>query len=155
MSTPIKFGELFHTGIAVRDVDAAKAEYADLMDVTFEFQGEVEVPVWLPEGARMLNVKFAYTAQGPHRLELVRTVPGTWWGVPGAGHAHHLGYWCDDVPAATAELTRRNLSLVAKVGVLEADLDAPIVIFQTTSGLYVELVSSELQAQMFGANDHH
>jgi hypothetical protein len=149
MTTPINFGTMYHTGIVVKDVDAAMAEYSDIMGVSFGLQGEQEMPVWMPSGARTMNFRFAYTAEGPHRLELVRETPGTLWTMPGVGHAHHLGYWCDDVPAATAELVQRGVPIAAKVGVSDPDEDAAIVLFQAKSGIYLELISSEMRSVMF------
>jgi catechol 2,3-dioxygenase-like lactoylglutathione lyase family enzyme len=150
MNPPIDFGELYHTGIVVEDIEAAKAEYTDFMGVSFGFQGEADMPVWFPDGAKTVTFRFAYTAQGPHRLELVGALPGTLWTAPSPGHAHHLGYWCDDVPAASAELTRRGAPLAAKLGTLEPDEDGVIVLHRAPSGIYLELVSSEMRAQMFG-----
>jgi catechol 2,3-dioxygenase-like lactoylglutathione lyase family enzyme len=150
MTTPISFGQLYHTGIVVEDFEAAKAEYTELMGVTFGFQGEVEMPVWFPDGPKTVTFRFAYTDQGPHRLELVGEIPGTLWEVPGPGRVHHAGYWCDDVKATSRELSGRGLPLLAKVGVASGDEDASIVFFQAKSGLYIELISSEMKAAMFG-----
>src|SRR5688572_25212443 len=149
MEPLVAFAELYHTGIVVDDVDAAKEEYSDLMGVTWGLEGEVDVPVWMPEGARTMSFRYAYTAEGPHRLELVRPTPGTIWTVSGVGHAHHLGYWCDDVVGASAELSRRGLPLRARVGVDTAEGDVPIVIHQARTGIYIELVDASRRDVMF------
>jgi hypothetical protein len=147
---PIAFGELYHTGIVVDDVDAAKAEYTDVMGVGWGPEGEYEVPVWLPDGARTVTFKLAYSSEGPHRLELVRAIPGTLWTVSGPGHAHHLGYWSDDVAGASEELSRRGLPLVARVGTTERDGEPSAVFHQARTGAYIELVTSAARAGMFG-----
>ena len=152
MTPLLRHADLYHTGIVVDDVDAAKAEYSDLMGVTWGPEGEVDVSVWLPDGMRMMSFKYAYTAEGPHRLELVRPTAGTLWTVTGPGHAHHIGYWCDDVPAMSAAMSARGMPLAPKVGVESADEDASIVLHRTASGLYVELVSSAARIMMFGEN---
>jgi hypothetical protein len=59
----IKFSDLYHTGIVVEDVDAAKAEYTDLTGVTWGPEGEVEMPVCFPDGATTVSFRFAYTTQ--------------------------------------------------------------------------------------------
>jgi Glyoxalase/Bleomycin resistance protein/Dioxygenase superfamily len=146
----IKFSDLYHTGIVVEDVDAAKAEYSDLTGVTWGPEGEVDMPVCLPGGPTTVSFRFAYTTQGPHHLELVRQIPGTLWTVSGPGQAHHLGYWCDDVAGASAELTRRGLPLCAKIGVDDPDAAAPFVIHQTRTGAYVELVDAAMRPVIFG-----
>lgn len=147
---PVDFGELYHTGIIVDDVDAAKEEYSELMGVTWGLEGERDVPVWMPEGARTMSFRFAYTAEGPHRLELVRPTPGTLWEVTGVGHAHHLGYWCADVAGTSRELARRGLPLRAKVGVDDEADDAGIVLHQARTGVYIELVDVANRERMFG-----
>jgi hypothetical protein len=146
----IKFSNLFHTGIVVEDIDAAKQEYADLLGVGWGFHGEFEMPVWFPSGPSKISFSFAYTAEGPHRLELVRQLPGTLWTATGAGQVHHVGYWCDDVVDASAELARRGLPLCAKVGVDDPDAPSPIVIHQASTGAYLELIDIAMRPTMFG-----
>lgn len=146
----INFGEMYHTGIVVDEVEVAKAEFSALMGVTWGVQGETDMPIWTPSGPRIVNFKYAYTNEGPHRLELVGRIPGTLWEVTGAGHAHHFGYWCDDVESTSAEMVNRGMPLVAKVGVDNAEADAMIVLHQMKTGAYIELVSSLAREQMFG-----
>jgi catechol 2,3-dioxygenase-like lactoylglutathione lyase family enzyme len=146
----IKFSNLFHTGIVVKDIEAAKTEYTDVFGVGWAFQGEFEMPVWMPSGPITISFCFAYTAEGPHRLELVRELPGTLWTVAGAGQVHHVGYWADDVGEASAELSRRGLPLCAKVGTDSPDALAPIVIHQASTGAYIELIDVAMRQTMFG-----
>lgn len=150
MAPSLSLAALYHTGIVVDDVDRAMVEYSDIMGVTWGPEGEAEVPVWLPEGPRTMSFRYAYTAEGPHRLELVRPTPGTLWTVTGPGHAHHLGYWCDDVPKTSAELSRRGHPLAAKVGVSDLDADADIVMHRAPSGVLIELVNSANRKLTFG-----
>jgi catechol 2,3-dioxygenase-like lactoylglutathione lyase family enzyme len=147
----LQHADLYHTGIVVDDVDDAKAEYSDVMGVTWRFEGEVDQPVWFPgEGARTVTFRFAYTKDGPHKLELVRPIPGTLWTVSGVGHAHHLGYWCDDVPAVSAALEAQGLPVCAKLGVEDPDALPFIVLHRARSGIYLELVSRANRELMFG-----
>ncbi len=83
-------------------------------------------------------------------MELVGAVPDTLWTVSGIGHAHHFGYRCDDVPKVSAELAARGVPLCGKVGVDEAEADAPMVPHQAKTGVFIELVNSESRAVMFG-----
>lgn len=150
MTDVLNFANLYHTGIVVDDVDAAKAEYSDLMGVTWPHEGETDMPVWLPSGPKTVAFRYAYTDEGPHRLELVRRIPQTLWAVGGIGHAHHLGFWCDNVAEASVALTRRGLPICAKVGVDDGDAPAPIVLHQAKTGIYLELVDAALQSVIFG-----
>jgi hypothetical protein len=149
MSAPINFGRLYHTGIVVDDVEAAKTEYSDLLGVTWGFQGENDMPVWFPDGARTLTFRYAYTVEGPHRLELVGPIPGTLWSVSRCGQPHHFGYWCDDIAGVCAALEQRGLEPLAKLGVTEPDQVPMIAFFEPRAGGYIELVDSSLRAQMF------
>lgn len=148
-NAPINFGDLYHTGIVVSDVDRAKIEYSDLFGVTWGLQGETEMPVWLPSGARIVNFKFAYTNEGPHRLELVQAIEDSLWGVTGIGQAHHFGYWCENVSATSKELERRGIPLAAKIGVDSKDADSMFVMHRLNSGAFIELVSAAMREHMF------
>lgn len=150
MTAPIAFDGLYHTGIVVTDIEAAKTEYAELLGLTWGFQGESEMPVWFPDGARTVQFSYAYSDQGPHRLELVGEISDTLWTVSRTGHAHHLGYWCDDVDATERRLVGLGMTVAARIGVSDLHAPAPIVYVEPAAGGYVELVSSELRAQMFG-----
>jgi hypothetical protein len=142
--------DLYHTGIVVHDLELAKAEMSEQLGVIWGVQGESEQPVVLESGPATLTFGFAYSAQGPHRIELVQAIPGTLWEVPRPGSAHHLGYWSDDVPAMSAALAARGLPLAARVGTGQSDGPAPIVMHRAPSGLYVELVDRSLREMLFG-----
>ena len=148
-TTPINFGDLYHTGIVVSDVDRAKVEYSDLFGVTWGLEGEAEMPVWLPSGARVVNFNFAYTNEGPHRLELVQAIDDSLWSASGVGQAHHVGYWCADVTATSAELERRGVPLAAKIGVDSKEAESMFVMHRMNSGAYLELVSAAVREHMF------
>ena len=144
--------DLYHTGIVVHDLEKAKAEMSEQLGLTWGVQGESEQPVVLESGPARLTFGFAYSAQGPHRIELVQTIPGTLWEVPRPGSAHHLGYWSDDVPAMSAALAARGLPLAARVGTGQPDVPAPIVMHRAPSGLYIELVDRSLREMLFGGD---
>ena len=142
--------DLYHTGIVVHDLEKAKAEMSEQLGLTWGVQGESEQPVVLDGGPATLTFGFAYSARGPHRIEVVQAIPGTLWEVPRPGSAHHLGYWSDDVPAMSAALAARGLPLAARVGTGQPDGEAPIVMHRAPSGLYVELVDRSLREVLFG-----
>jgi hypothetical protein len=144
--------DLYHTGIVVHDLEKAKTEMSDQLGLTWGAQGESEQPVVLESGPARLTFGFAYSTQGPHRIELVQAIPGTLWEVPRPGSAHHLGYWCDDVPAMSAVLAARGLPLAARVGTGEPDGPVAIVMHRSPCGLYVELVDLSLREMLFGRN---
>ena len=68
---PLRHSDLYHTGIVVTDVDAAKAELTVTLGITWGFEAAVDMPVVLADGERTLPFRMCYSADGPHRLELV------------------------------------------------------------------------------------
>ena len=83
--------------------------------------------------------------QGPHHVELVQSIPGTLWTVVAPGHAHHLGYWVDDVPSAAAELERVGSAQVASVAI-EGRPAADVHLPPIPHGLYLEIVDRRMRA---------
>jgi hypothetical protein len=139
----LQHANLFHTGIVVDDLAAAKAELGDLLGVTW-FEGGADVLVITDDGTRTVSAAYALSKEGPHHVELTQSVAGTLWSVTGPGQAHHLGYWVDDVAAASAELIRLGSARVATVTV--ADGVPPMCAYhQTGNGLYVEVVSRAMR----------
>ena len=97
------------------------------MGVTWR-DGGAEVRLTEATGVRTVQTAYALSTSGPHHVELVQSIPGTVWSVTAPGHAHHLGYWVDDVPSAAAELVRLGSEQVASVadqGRPAADVHVP------------------------------
>lgn len=139
----LRHEDLFHTGIVVDDLAAAKDELGDELGVTW-FEGGADVRVVSEDGAETVRTAYALSRQGPHHVELTQSVAGTLWTARAPGHAHHLGYWVDDVVAASTALSRRGSRMVACVAM--ADGAPPMCAYhQTTNGLYVEVVSRALR----------
>ena len=95
--SPLIHGDLFHTGIVVDDLDAAQEEFGRLLGVTW-LEGGGKVRMVTAEGESRAVTKYAISAEGPHHVELVQSVPGTLYEANGSNRAHHVGYWVDDVP---------------------------------------------------------
>lgn len=142
-SGPLLHSNLFHTGMIVDDLEAAKAELGERLGVTW-FEGGAEVVVVTDGGTRIVTSAYALSQQGPHHVELTQSIDGTVWTAAPPGHAHHLGYWVDDVAEASAELIRLGAPKVACVAIAE---DAPpmCAYHQMGSGPYVEVVSRALK----------
>jgi hypothetical protein len=146
----VRYEDLYHTGIVVADMADAQKELSDVLGVTWGPQGKLEAPVLLEDGPREMTFEYAYTAEGPHHLELVTVIPGTLWSLSPPGHAHHTGYWCDDVAGVSAALSAKGLPLLAKVGTDQADAPAMVVYHRGRSGLYIELVDRIYRESLFG-----
>jgi len=138
--------DMFHTGVVVADVEAAKEEFSAALGVTWGLEGEVDVPVVFEDGVRQMHMRFAYTVEGPPYLELVQLVEGTIFTVAGGGGAHHVGYWCADMEGTSAALEAQGLGRVATVGVQSLEEHAMWILQRSPSGLYIELVDEALKA---------
>ena len=140
---PLQPANLFHTGIVVDDLAAAKAELGEQLGVTW-FEGGAEVVLITDDGARTVRSAYALSREGPHHVELAQSVPGTVWTVSAPGHAHHLGYWVDDVAEASSALMRSGSPRVATVAMSE-DARPMCAYHRARSGLYVEVVCRALR----------
>jgi hypothetical protein len=108
-------------------------------------EGGAEVRLTDAAGVRTVRTAYALSTTGPHHVELVQSIPGTLWSVVAPGHAHHLGYWVDDVPSAATELERLGSQQVA--GVAVKDGRPPICTYhRSPSGLYLEIVDRRMRA---------
>ena len=153
MNPPLSHAQLYHTGTIVHHFGDARREYSEIMGVTWGREGENDVPVWFPTGPRVLRFRFAYTSEGPHRIELIGSIEGTLWEAADRGRPHHFGFWADDVEATSAQLAALGLPLCAKIGVDDPDTPAEVVYHQAQSGAYIELVAARRRSTMFGADD--
>lgn len=101
--------DVFHTGFVVADLAAGMRDLAAAFDVSWTPPEERELRLRGPDGPLRPTLRFTYTREGPHRLELLEAVPGTVWeapppGVGGPLAAHHVGVWCDDVASSSRRL---------------------------------------------------
>jgi Glyoxalase/Bleomycin resistance protein/Dioxygenase superfamily len=138
---------LYHTGIVVDDLPSAKDELGEALGLSWR-DGGAEVRLVTRDGMRTVRTAYALSRQGPHYVELVQSIEGTLWTAPPPGHAHHLGYWVDDVAAASEALVRSGSERIASVSVTD---DAPPICayHRVRSGLCVEIVALALQPVLF------
>jgi hypothetical protein len=145
--SPLRHSDLYHTGIVVDDLAVATREFGALLGVTW-LVGGGEVRLVTDDGPRIVTTAYALSSEGPHHVELVQSVPGTLYTVGVVQRAHHLGYWTDDVRAASAALSRSGLPEVASIDL--GDDTAPMCSYhQAGDGFYIELVSSAMRRVLF------
>ncbi|XVQ07636.1 VOC family protein [Spirillospora sp. CA-255316] len=146
---PLRHAGLFHTGIVVDDLASAQEELSDLLGVTWHVGG-AEVRLITDGGARTVRTAYALSREGPHHVELCQSIDGTLWTATAPGHAHHLGYWVDDVASASMAMERRGSPRIARIAV--ADGAPPLCAYhRTKNGLYVEIVDLAFQPLLFPA----
>ncbi len=114
MSVFGSFRHLFHLGFVVDDIPAAAERLAVTFGVHWTPVAQREMRLSGPDGSWSTELATCYTREGPVHLELIQAVPGTLWEMPaGVMTPHHVGVWCDDLRAESADLTGQELPLVA------------------------------------------
>jgi catechol 2,3-dioxygenase-like lactoylglutathione lyase family enzyme len=101
-----EWGEVFHVGIRVADLEAAQQELSGSMGVRWTMPAHIPMKAWVPgEGYRKWDLTISFSVEGPVHIELLRGSPGSYWdtSIGGAG-LHHIGVWVDDVARANEEL---------------------------------------------------
>ncbi|MFI6338955.1 VOC family protein [Streptomyces sp. NPDC050535] len=109
---PLSATDLYHTGLVVPDLEASKSALTEIAGYRWTATMSAELPIRLAEGERELNLRFAYSLDAPY-VELVQEIPGTPWTAAPRAATHHLGYFCDDVPATAERLQEAGFALEA------------------------------------------
>ncbi|HEY9311033.1 VOC family protein [Williamsia sp.] len=148
----MKAEDLFHVGIVTHDLEATQTQLSSLLG--YEWGPEVGAPieVTLPPGLVTVEVRCAFSITTP-RLEVVRSVPGTFWEPAEGSGVHHAGYWSDDVDADAAELTSQGY-------VTEATRSGPdgslfFAFLRSDTGYRMELVTRAAEPHMQQCWAHH
>ncbi len=151
--SPLGPADLYHTGFVVDDLAAAQEQYGSLLGVRW-LPGGGTVRIDTPDGSSVVQTAYALSAEGPHHIELVQSVPGTLYIASGSASAHHLGYWVDDVRAASAALEAWGLPCAASVGVEGSRHrhSRPMAAYhRAAGGVYLEVVARSMRRVLFPA----
>jgi hypothetical protein len=142
----LRHADLWHTGIVVDDLAAAKDELGAALGVTW-FEGGGEVRLRTGDEVRSVRTSYALSQDGPHHVELCQSVAGTLWTVAPPGQVHHLGWWTEDVVATSAALEAEGLPVVASICF---DDDSPPVCayHRAATGPYIEVVGIALRRML-------
>jgi hypothetical protein len=131
----------FHVGILVRDVEAARGDFAARLGVEFE-------PVHSQQLATGETTRFCYSLQGPPYLELVEmTGTGSWSPEQPEGF-HHIGVPDPDMPGRCAAFSGQ-FDLIAP----GPDAASPLVVLtapEALHGVRVEYFDVKVAAQFLG-----
>ena len=139
---------LYHTGVIVRDLDAAMSDLTEATGVRWRTPGQMVVPVWVRGEEREVDFRAVYSLDGPHHLELVQHAPDTIWTCSGDGAVHHVGYWSEDLGATADRLERSGFTRVA-ASTMGGD-DLVFTYHQRGSGPFIEHVSTSIRHLVFG-----
>ena len=138
---------MYHVGIVVPDLDAARAHFTELLGVEWGPVAENEIQIRDGDGNEfVVPNRICYSTQPPY-LELITEVPGTPWVCNEYSNLHHIGFFSDAVAADSKGLTRARcpLELAGRTG------DASPTRFtyhRDDLGVRVELVDSAMRQVM-------
>ena len=131
---------LFHVGILVRDLEAARADFTAKLGVEFE-------PVHSQQIATGETTRFCYSLQGPPYLELVEMTGTGNWSPDQPEGFHHIGVTDPSVPARCAAFgNQADLIAAGNDGVPRVVLTRP----EALHGVRVEYFDAAVAAQFLG-----
>jgi catechol 2,3-dioxygenase-like lactoylglutathione lyase family enzyme len=141
-------GRLYHVGIVVPDIEAAKAHFTDLLGITW---GPVVHTDTLDmrdgDGNDLVFPNtLCYSTEPPH-LELVLEVPGSVWECNEHSNLHHIGVWTDALPADS----NRYSELRCPLQLCGHDADTAPIQFayhRDPLGVRIELVDAAMKPMM-------
>jgi hypothetical protein len=134
----------FHVGVVVDDVDRATDELSRTLGLHWRPRIRGVSLIRVGELELQFDVDAVYSVQGPTFIELIRARPGTPWARPGL---HHLGYWSDDVVAASAELEVSGMPETAR---FIRDGEVLAVYHRLADGLQMELLPRSSSSRLLG-----
>ena len=139
---PLRHANLFHTGIVVDDLRGRQGAVRRAPRCHL-VRGRRRRP---DDHRRQRTVRAAYalSKRGPTTSSWPSPSTAPCGPRPGPGRAHHLGYWVDDVTAASAALTRLGAPRIASIAA--ADDAPPMCAYHEADGLYVEIVSQAMRS---------
>jgi lactoylglutathione lyase len=109
----LDWGEVFHVGIRVADLEVAQQELTSSIGVHWTTPAHIPMKAWVPgEGYRNYELTISFSVEGPVHIELLHGSPGSYWdtGIGGAG-LHHIGVWVDDVTRVNQELVGQGFTV--------------------------------------------
>jgi hypothetical protein len=143
---------LFHTGIIVEDLDAAMGSMGATLGLHWAPPKRARGPMLGPAGVRDRDIRFTYSVEGPHHLEILQQIDAApYLALTGGRRVHHLGYFTDDLARASADLEeqgfRRELSGPVEHGEITR---AAFHYNPQAPGLWIELVAGEIAGEIGG-----
>lgn len=140
MVSPLSASDCYHIGLVVSDIEAVAERLS--ASAGYEWTQPIEhvIDVITGAGGYQLPLRFMYSLQAPH-IELIAEVSGTLWAISGNAAAHHLGYFVDDIAAASTQLERAGFQLEVKAA---GDIASSFAYFIDPVGVRIEIVNRAL-----------
>lgn len=140
----LTLAQQFHTGFVVGDLEGAVADFETAFAGSWTPIETVPLQLAGPAGRVEIDLRVAFSREGPQRFELIEAVDGTIWEMPrspqgDASPPHHVGFFVDDVVAESERLEEAGAPLLHTID----DGSGAVRFFayhRLPSGLLVELV---------------
>ena len=134
--------DLYHTGIVVPDLDAAKARLSALAGYRWINPLTYTLPFRTVTGTRELTSTVVYSVQAPH-VELLQEVAGSPWTAAPGNSVHHLGYFTDNLGDSARMLEDNGFTFEMTADVSGSEL-ALFAYYIDAFGTRIEIVDRAL-----------
>jgi catechol 2,3-dioxygenase-like lactoylglutathione lyase family enzyme len=138
---------MFHVGIVVPDLDAARARFTELLGT--EWGPVLEHAVEMQDGDGndlVVPNRICYSTQPPY-LELITEVPGTPWVCNEHSNLHHIGFYSAALAGDAAQLGAVGCPLEIRDGHGDAP-PSKFTYHRDPLGVRVELVNAAMRESM-------
>jgi catechol 2,3-dioxygenase-like lactoylglutathione lyase family enzyme len=144
----VSLSELFHVGVVVPDLDAARARFTELLGARWGPVLENDIEIRDADGNDLVVPnRICYSTEPPY-FELIHEVPNTPWVCNEHSNLHHVGFFSDALAADSDGLR----AAACPRELLDGHGSAPPSRFtyhrDDDLGVRIELVNAELRALM-------
>lgn len=142
--------QLFHTGIIVDDLEQAMASWGVALGLHWAPPKSAATPMHCPDGVLGREVRFSYSVEGPHHIELLEQVdPSPYLSLTGGRYIHHLGYYTRDLAGQSRRLEDLGFpcelsGVTAGGGVARATFHRNVL----APGMWIELVDESVASDI-------
>ncbi|MDT3442241.1 MULTISPECIES: VOC family protein [unclassified Pseudofrankia] len=135
-------GDLFEIGLIVPDIETSIEQFHKAFGYTFAVVVDGVLPTRDADGDTVPPMRIAVSREVSPQIELLEAVPGTHLVAPAGTGLHHLGYYVDDLQAASDALAALGIPF-ARGGFHEDVFPASWVYHEMADGTVIELVDRQ------------
>jgi hypothetical protein len=137
-----------HIGIVVKDLEKGLREFGSSLEYDWVTTYDAETPVRSGDGSvRVVRVQTRWATIGPPHIELIQSVPGTVWETQNDSEIHHIGFWVDDLAAASERLAKLGFPLEATFD-SESSQPTAFAYHSRPGAVRIELTDSSRRGQL-------
>jgi hypothetical protein len=142
--------KLFHTGVIVDDLERAMESWGTALGLHWAPPKTATTPMSCPDGVLPREVRFVYSVEGPHHIELLEQVDATpYLSLTGGRHIHHLGYFTTDLVGQSRRLEEQGFPCeLSGVGDDGRPNRATFHRHPLAPGMWIELVDESVAADI-------